>query len=60
MSARVLILGGGFAGIGAARALKKADAEVVVGDEHDLGIGLLQRTGSADSRETTSENQDSC
>jgi NADH:quinone reductase (non-electrogenic) len=35
MSARVLILGGGFAGIGAARALKKADAEVVVVDKHD-------------------------
>jgi NADH:ubiquinone reductase (H+-translocating) len=35
MSKRVLILGGGFAGIGAARALKKADAEVVVVDKHD-------------------------
>jgi NADH:ubiquinone reductase (H+-translocating) len=35
MAARVLILGGGFAGIGAARALKKADAEVVVIDKHD-------------------------
>src|SRR4030095_9558943 len=35
MSARVLILGGGFAGIGAARALKKADAEVTVIDQHD-------------------------
>jgi NADH dehydrogenase len=32
---RVLILGGGFAGIGAARALKDADAEVVVVDKHD-------------------------
>ncbi len=32
---RVLILGGGFAGIGAARALKKADVEVVVVDKHD-------------------------
>src|SRR3954447_24171722 len=29
---RVLILGGGFAGIGAARALKDADADVVVVD----------------------------
>jgi NADH dehydrogenase len=32
---RVVILGGGFAGIGAARALKKADAEVVLVDKHD-------------------------
>jgi NADH:ubiquinone reductase (H+-translocating) len=32
---RVLILGGGFAGIGAAKALKKADAEVVLVDKHD-------------------------
>src|SRR6187455_3232461 len=32
---RVLILGGGFAGLGAARKLKDADAEVVLVDEHD-------------------------
>lgn len=32
---RVLILGGGFAGIGAARKLRKADVDVVVVDEHD-------------------------
>jgi NADH:ubiquinone reductase (H+-translocating) len=32
---RVLILGGGFAGIGAARKLKDADAEVVLVDRHD-------------------------
>jgi NADH:quinone reductase (non-electrogenic) len=32
---RVLILGGGFAGIGAARTLKDADAEVVLLDAHD-------------------------
>jgi NADH:quinone reductase (non-electrogenic) len=32
---RVLVLGGGFAGIGAARALKKADADVVLIDKHD-------------------------
>jgi NADH:ubiquinone reductase (H+-translocating) len=31
----VLVLGGGFAGIGAARELKKADAEVVLIDKHD-------------------------
>ena len=32
---RVLVLGGGFAGVGAARALKKADVEIVVVDKHD-------------------------
>jgi NADH:ubiquinone reductase (H+-translocating) len=32
---RVLILGGGFAGIGAARKLKKAEADVVLVDAHD-------------------------
>ena len=51
---RVLILGGGFAGIGAARALKKADADVVLVDKHDyhtfqpllyqLATGLLEQT----------------
>ena len=35
MSARVLILGGGFAGVGAAQKLKDADAEVVVVDRHN-------------------------
>jgi NADH dehydrogenase len=34
-SPRVLVLGGGFAGIGAAQKLKKSDAEVVVVDKHD-------------------------
>ncbi len=32
---RVVVLGGGFAGIGAARTLKEADADVVLVDEHD-------------------------
>jgi NADH dehydrogenase len=32
---RVLILGGGFAGVGAGRALKNADVEVVLVDQHD-------------------------
>jgi NADH:ubiquinone reductase (H+-translocating) len=32
---RVLILGGGFAGVGAAKALKKADVDVVLVDKHD-------------------------
>src|SRR4051812_46799636 len=51
---RVLILGGGFAGVGAAQKLKDADAEVVVVDRHDyhtfqpllyqLATGLLEQT----------------
>lgn len=51
---RVLILGGGFAGVGAAQKLKKADADVVVVDRHDyhtfqpllyqLATGLLETT----------------
>lgn len=51
---RVLILGGGFAGIGAAQALAKADVEVVLVDEHDyhtfkpllyqFATGLLEQT----------------
>ncbi|MGN6379641.1 MAG: FAD-dependent oxidoreductase, partial [Gaiellales bacterium] len=32
---RVLILGGGFGGIGAARQLKGADADVVIVDSHN-------------------------
>src|SRR5690242_42152 len=32
---RVVILGGGFAGVGAAQKLKKADADVVLVDKHD-------------------------
>ena len=32
---RVLILGGGFAGVGAAKALKDADVDVVLVDKHD-------------------------
>ena len=50
----VLVLGGGFAGIGAARALKDADADVVLVDRHDyhtfqpllyqVATALLERT----------------
>src|SRR6188472_3163440 len=49
---RVLVLGGGFAGVGAAQKLKDADAEVVLVDRHDyhtfqpllyqLATGLLE------------------
>jgi NADH:quinone reductase (non-electrogenic) len=52
---RVLILGGGFGGIGAAQKLKDADADVVLVDAHDyhtfqpllyqLATGLLDETG---------------
>src|SRR5215467_4038569 len=51
---RVLILGGGFGGVGAAQKLKKADADVVLVDRHDyhtfqpllyqLASGLLETT----------------
>jgi NADH:ubiquinone reductase (H+-translocating) len=51
---RVLILGGGFAGVGAAQKLKDADAEVVLVDRHDyhtfqpmlyqLATGLVEMT----------------
>ena len=51
---RVVILGGGFAGVGAAQKLKDADAEVVLVDRHDyhtfqpllyqLASGLLETT----------------
>jgi NADH dehydrogenase len=51
---RVVILGGGFAGVGAAQKLEKAKAEVVLVDRHDyhtfqpllyqLATGLLEQT----------------
>ena len=51
---RVLVLGGGFAGVGAAQKLENADAEVVLVDRHDyhtfqpllyqLASGLLEDT----------------
>ena len=51
---RVVILGGGFAGVGAARKLKDADVDVVVVDKHDyhtfqpllyqVATDLLERT----------------
>ena len=43
---RVVILGGGFGGIGAARELKKADADVVVVDAHDYHTCLLYTSPS--------------
>jgi len=51
---RVLVLGGGFGGVGAAQKLQDADAEVVLVDRHDyhtfqpllyqLATGLLEQT----------------
>src|SRR5262249_7897316 len=56
---RVLILGGGFAGVGAAQKLKDADADVVLVDKHDyhtfqpllyqFATGLLQTPGGGHS-----------
>ena len=63
----VLILGGGFAGVGAAHKLRKADAEVVLVDRHDyhtfqpllyqLATGLLETTAVGHSlRDLLAEN----
>ena len=51
---RVLVVGGGFAGIGAAQKLKKSDVDVVLVDKHDyhtfqpllyqVATGLLEQT----------------
>jgi NADH dehydrogenase len=67
-SPRVLILGGGFAGVGAAKNLEKADAEVVVVDRHDyhtfqpllyqLATGLLETTAVAHSLRDLLERQE--
>ena len=65
---RVLILGGGFAGVGAAKKLEKADAEVVVVDRHDyhtfqpllyqLATGLLEQTAVGHSLRDLLEEQE--
>jgi NADH:quinone reductase (non-electrogenic) len=65
---RVLILGGGFAGVGAAQKLKHADAEVVVVDRHDyhtfqpllyqLATGLLEQTAVGHSLRDLLEEQE--
>ena len=65
---RVVVLGGGFAGIGAAHALKKADADVVVVDKHDyhtfqpllyqLATGLLETTAVGHSLRDLVKDQD--
>jgi NADH dehydrogenase len=68
MKPRVVILGGGFAGIGAVQKLKKADADVVVVDKHDyhtfqpllyqLATGLLETTAVGHSLRDLVKNQD--
>ncbi len=65
---RVLILGGGFAGVGAAQNLGKADAEVVLVDKHDyhtfqpllyqLATGVLETTGVGHSLRDLVNDQD--
>jgi NADH dehydrogenase len=65
---RVLILGGGFAGVGAAQALKKADADVVLVDRHDyhtfqpllyqLATGLLETSAVGHSLRDLVHRQD--
>ncbi len=65
---RVLILGGGFAGVGAAKKLRHADAEVVLVDRHNyhtfqpllyqLATGLLETTAVGHSIRDLVERQD--
>jgi len=65
---RVVILGGGFAGVGAAQKLKKADANMVLIDHHDyhtfqpllyqLATGLLETTGVGHSLRDLVHDQD--
>jgi NADH:ubiquinone reductase (H+-translocating) len=65
---RVLILGGGFAGIGAAQKLEDAEAEVVLVDRHDyhtfqpllyqFASGLLEQTAVAHSLRDLVARQD--
>jgi NADH dehydrogenase len=64
---RVLILGGGFAGVGAAQKLEDANAEVVLVDRHDyhtfqpllyqLATGLLETTAVGHSLRDLVERQ---
>jgi NADH dehydrogenase len=64
----VLVLGGGFAGIGAVKSLKKADVDVVLVDKHDyhtfqpllyqLATGLLETTAVGHSLRDLVKDQD--
>jgi NADH dehydrogenase len=65
---RVVILGGGFAGIGAAHKLKDADVDIVLVDKHDyhtfqpllyqLATGLLETTAVGHSIRDLVKHQD--
>jgi NADH dehydrogenase len=65
---RVVVLGGGFAGVGVAQKLKGADADVVLVDRHDyhtfqpllyqLATGLLETTAVGHSLRDLVERQD--
>src|SRR5436190_259717 len=65
---RILILGGGFAGVGAAQKLQHADADVVLVDRHDyhtfqpllyqLASGLLELTAVGHSLRDLLERQE--
>jgi NADH:ubiquinone reductase (H+-translocating) len=66
--ARVLILGGGFGGLGAAQKLKHSDADVVLVDKHDyhtfqpllyqLATGLLESAAVGHSLRDLVQDQD--
>ncbi len=68
MKPHIVILGGGFAGIGAAQKLKKADVDVVVVDKHDyhtfqpllyqLATGLLETSAVGHSLRDLVHGQD--
>jgi NADH:ubiquinone reductase (H+-translocating) len=65
---RVVVLGGGFGGIGAARELREADVELVLVDKHDyhtfqpllyqLATGLLETTAVGHSLRDLVKDQD--
>jgi NADH dehydrogenase len=65
---RVLVLGGGFAGVGATQRLKGSDVDVVLVDKHDyhtfqpllyqLATGLLEQTGVGHSLRDLVKKQD--
>src|SRR4249920_382585 len=65
---RVVVVGGGFAGIGAARALTDADVDVTLVDRHDyhtfqpllyqLATGLLETTAVGHSLRDLVKDQD--
>ena len=57
---RVVVLGGGFAGVGAARKLKKADVDVVLVDKHDYHTFQLPSTSSRQASSTRRPSDTRC